>query len=169
MVYIKTLLGLVDSHATWVLLVVSAVTLCLLVLNICFIFKMRKLSRMMKTAASMGAESSGELGYEFGRRLSSAEDGVGKLDERQKSLRAQLAQTVQKVGLVRFDAFPDVGGEQSFALALLDENSDGVALSNIFGRSESRIYAKLVTGGQSKHTLSDEEKAAIRRAVDPSK
>lgn len=169
MVYIKTLFGLVNSHATWVLLVASAVTLCLFIFVLCLLFKMRRLTKMVKALASMGSGPSGELGFEFGRRLSSTEEQVGSLDEGQKSIRGQLAGAVQKLGLVRFDAFPDVGGEQSFALALLNENADGIVISNIFGRSDARVYAKLVTGGQSKHTLSDEEKNAIRRAVDPSK
>jgi hypothetical protein len=72
---------------------------------------------------------------------------------------------LQKVGFVRFDAFDDVGGEQSFALALLDTNDSGLVVSSIYSRRESRIYAKQVSAGNASHTLSSEEEEAIRQAT----
>ena len=71
----------------------------------------------------------------------------------------------QRAGLVRFDAFDGVGGQQSFALALLDGNKDGVVLSSLFGREGARVYAKPVENGRSTYTLSQEERQAIEQAV----
>ncbi len=77
--------------------------------------------------------------------------------------------SVQHIGLVRFNPFGDVGGDQSFAVALLDGNHDGVILSSIYSRNGVRIYAKFVQAGTASHTLSDEEEAAIAQALrDPS-
>ncbi len=76
-----------------------------------------------------------------------------------------LARAVQRVGLVRFDAFEDMGGRLSFSLALLDESGDGVVLTSINGRQDTRVYAKPVTGASSEHNLSEEESLAIRRAM----
>lgn len=67
-------------------------------------------------------------------------------------------------GLVRFDAFPDVGGEQSFALALYDERGDGFVLSSLVGREGCRVYCKPLKGGHSDRLLSDEERGAVERA-----
>ena len=61
--------------------------------------------------------------------------------------------------------FGDTGGDQSFALALLDEHDDGIVLSSIFSRTESRLYAKPVKSGKSKYTLSAEEEKAIIQAA----
>jgi hypothetical protein len=66
---------------------------------------------------------------------------------------------------VRFNPFGDVGGDQSFAVALLDGNHDGIILSSIYSRAGVRIYAKFVQTGTASHTLSDEEEAAITQAL----
>ena len=80
-------------------------------------------------------------------------------------IREVLGHAVQSVGLVRFDAFDDMGGKLSFAAALLDGEGDGIVLSSINGRSETRIYAKPVDRGSSRVNLSEEEEEAIRRAL----
>lgn len=71
---------------------------------------------------------------------------------------------VQHIGVVRFNAFEDTGSDQSFAVALLDAQNNGVVISSIFGRSESRTYAKPVAGGQSPYLLTTEEKQALSKA-----
>ena len=99
---------------------------------------------------------------------------------RTDSLSAQLEQTqselidlgnvcqqhVQKVGILRYNAFDDVGGEQSFSVALLDANATGIVISGLCGREETRVYAKPVKAGRSTHNLSDEEITAIARAIE---
>jgi Protein of unknown function (DUF4446) len=74
--------------------------------------------------------------------------------------------SLQHIGLVRFNPFPDTGSDQSFALALLDDSRDGVVLSSLHGRTSTRIFAKPVEAGGSTHALSDEESQAIRIAVE---
>lgn len=80
-------------------------------------------------------------------------------------LREAVDRSVQRVGMVRFDAFQDMGGQLSFAAALLDGEGSGMVLSSINGRSETRIYAKPIERGSSRYNLSDEEQEAIRRAL----
>jgi hypothetical protein len=76
----------------------------------------------------------------------------------------KLRRSLQRLGLVRFNAFEGLGGEQSFAVALLDDEGSGVVLSSLQGRGESRLYAKPVEKWDSTYTLSVEEKEAIGRA-----
>ncbi|MGI6587989.1 MAG: DUF4446 family protein [Peptococcia bacterium] len=73
--------------------------------------------------------------------------------------------SIQKVGLLRFDAFDDTGGELSYALALLDKENNGVVISSIFGRDDARTYCKYINRGKSKHPLSAEEQKVIRNAL----
>lgn len=80
-------------------------------------------------------------------------------------LRDLLRGSVSRVGMVRYDAFEDMGGALSFSAALLDGHGDGLVLSAINGRTETRCYAKPVVGGASDHNLSHEEVAAIDAAV----
>ena len=79
-------------------------------------------------------------------------------------LDADIASCIQKVGLVRYNAFKDVGSDLSFAIALLDGNDNGVVFNGIYGSESSNIYAKPIKGKQSSYQLSQEEEYAIEIA-----
>ena len=79
-------------------------------------------------------------------------------------LDSDIASCIQKIGLVRFNAFRDVGSDLSFAIALLDRNNDGVVFNGIYGSESSNIYAKPIKNGNSKYQLSEEEQSAIEIA-----
>ena len=83
----------------------------------------------------------------------------------QQELAAISRYALQKFAIVRYDAFGDMGGQLSFSVALLDEHGDGVVITSINGRTETRSYAKPVRGMTSAHNLSDEEREAIASAV----
>lgn len=83
-----------------------------------------------------------------------------------KNLDDEVAKCIQKVGIVRYSAFKDTGSDLSFAVAMLDENNDGIVFNGIYSREMSNIYAKPVKNGNSEYTLSEEEKEAIRRAIE---
>lgn len=89
----------------------------------------------------------------------------GEIMELYKGMKLDLKSCIQKIGIVRFNAFKDVGSDLSFALALLDEKNDGVVLNGIYSRDVSNIYAKPVKNGTSTYTLSNEEEQAISKAV----
>jgi hypothetical protein len=94
---------------------------------------------------------------ELGRRV----DGVtGRLPV----VEEQGKRAVQHVGIVRFNPFEDTGGNQSFALALLDSQRDGFVVSSLHSRQNTRIYLKAITAGRSETALSDEESEALRKA-----
>ena len=71
---------------------------------------------------------------------------------------------IQKIGLVRYNAFKDVGSDLSFAIALLDNNDNGVVFNGLYGSESSNIYAKPIKNGDSSYQLSNEEKYAIEIA-----
>lgn len=71
----------------------------------------------------------------------------------------------QKIGFVRYNPFQGVGGDQSFSLALLDENNDGIIITSLFSREGNRVYAKTVEKGNSSYSLSEEEKQALELAI----
>ena len=82
-----------------------------------------------------------------------------------KEMVNQLSGCVQKIGIVRYNAFKDTGSDLSFALALLDEDNTGVVMNGIYSREMSNIYAKPVEKGKSPYTISEEEKLAIDKAI----
>lgn len=79
-------------------------------------------------------------------------------------LDADMASCIQKVGLVRYNAFKDVGSDLSFAIALLDGNDNGVVFNGIYGSEYSNIYAKPIKAKKSSYQLSQEEEYAIEIA-----
>lgn len=77
----------------------------------------------------------------------------------------ELEKCIQKIGIIRYNAFKDTGSDLSFALAMLDDKNNGVVLNGIYSREMSNIYAKPVENGKSNYTLSEEEKMAIDKAI----
>ena len=99
------------------------------------------------------------------RALQRLEAAVRQLAAEDLQLGERLTGAVQRVALIRYDAFEDVGGRLSFTCALLDERGDGVVVTSINGRQDTRVYAKPVSRGTSDHNLSEEEVEAIREAL----
>lgn len=85
--------------------------------------------------------------------------------ERLNVLEQQMKGAKRYVGLVRFDAFDGVGGEQSFALAIYDDRGNGALLTSLVGRAEGRVYCKSLVEGKTEHSLSAEEERAITAAA----
>jgi len=90
---------------------------------------------------------------------------VDELTVRTAVAEANLRRSFQRIALVRFNPFEDTGGNQSFALALVDANGDGLVLSSLHSRTGTRVYAKSLVGGRSEAALSDEETQAVRDAM----
>ena len=88
-------------------------------------------------------------------------------DNRLASLEDLRPFQVQHLAVVRFNPFGDKGSDQSFAIAVLDDHTDGFVLSCLQTRTEAKVYAKPIRGGQSTYTLIPEEKDAIARAMKP--
>lgn len=93
------------------------------------------------------------------------EGAARSLHKRDLDLEELLHASVRRVGLVRYDAFEDVGGRLSFSAAMLDDAGNGMVLTSINGRQDTRVYAKPVQAGESPYNLSVEEAEAIRQAL----
>jgi len=110
----------------------------------------------LKSVLSEQMAKMGELKVDF-----------SELQKRVESLEKSTPFHIQKVGTMRFNPFDDTGGDQSFVVALLDGNNNGVVISSMHGRERTRIYCKPVKEGkESDYPLSIEEKEAIQKAQD---
>jgi biopolymer transport protein ExbB/TolQ len=128
-----------------------------------------KLSYMKKRYRKMMA---GVDGANIERMLMGHIDEVKKVVERNEQIDAEnqridaLLQTaITRVGVVRFRAFDDMGSDLSYAVALLDSHNNGVILSSIFGREDSRSYVKPIENGNSSYTMTEEEEKALNDAM----
>lgn len=98
------------------------------------------------------------------RRVDELAAAVSATREHSDMVEAQVRRTISRIGVVRYDAYDDIGGELSFSVALLDEHSDGIVLTSITGRSGGRSYLKPIAAGEGQLALSDEEVAAVASA-----
>ena len=73
--------------------------------------------------------------------------------------------TIQKTGVVRYNPFNEMGGNQSFIIALLDGKNNGFVISSLFVKDGNRVYTKEIKSGKSDYALSKEEMQAIEKAV----
>ena len=128
-----------------------------------------KLNYMKKRYRKMMA---GVDGANLERMLMGHIDEVKKVVEKNEQIDAEnrridaLLQTaITRVGVVRFRAFDDMGSDLSYAVAMLDSHNNGVILSSIFGREDSRSYVKPIENGNSSYTMTEEEEKALNDAM----
>lgn len=90
-----------------------------------------------------------------------AEDIIKKIIQLERISRISL----QKLGVVRYNPFKEVGGDQSFSIAILDNENSGFVITSLYRNERNRIFAKPIEQGKSEYSLSEEEKNAIERAI----
>ncbi len=99
-------------------------------------------------------------------RVNKVEQQNAQIQNEMKNMNNNITKCIQKVGIVRYNAFEDTGSNLSFALALLDNNNNGIVLNGIYSREMSNIYAKPVENGKSTYTFSEEEIKALQKAME---
>lgn len=102
------------------------------------------------------------------KNLKLNEDNAQRLDNIERSLArldAIAEKTVRHIGVVRFNAFNNVGSDQSFSVAMLDNRANGVVFTSLYGRELSQVYAKPIRDGKSSYLLTQEEQEAIEKAM----
>lgn len=140
--------------------------MCLLVI---VMLQSLQISRMKQRIDMLTGGVEGDLEAVLGQHLETVHEVGQDLDEltaRTAVLESAGRHHYARQGLVRFSPFEDTGGNQSFALALLDESDDGLIISSLHSRTGTRIYAKVVTNGKPDATTSPEETQAIDEARD---
>ena len=122
-------------------------------------------SRLRKILNETGTTGLDEVLDTQAKRIDGLAQRVDSLATLQQELGSAARLALQRVGVVRYNPFQDSGGDQSFAIALLDHAGTGIVISSLHGRAETRIFAKQIENGRSTHTLSEEEQQAIRAAL----
>ncbi|MGD1991935.1 MAG: DUF4446 family protein [Anaerolineae bacterium] len=146
---------------------IIAVTI-LSLLNIAWQFdlqtRLRRLRDRYKQLPSLeGVDAQGGLEV-LVSHIEELQGRVGQMEALTAQVQSTLGHSIQGFGIVRFQAYPETGGDQSFALALVDGDGNGVILSALYGRDDTRVYGKPLAGWTSSYGLGDEEKEALERA-----
>ena len=145
---------------------VVVVVLALAFAVVGLIRRVRGLSGRLESLTRGGDESSLEavLGSHLAEIRKAVSD-VETVSTRTGVLERDLQSVFGRLGLVRYNPFEDTGGNQSFALAMLDGRGDGFVVSSLHARAGTRVYAKAINAGSSEAALSDEESEALRVAL----
>lgn len=146
----------------------------LLVVAFSNIFKLNKKINRLKKRYDNILKGRGELNIEevlvaHSEDLESFRKELSSITASQNKIKNDMALAIQKVGFHKYDAFPDLSNKLSYSLVLLDSQDNGVILTSIYGRESSVTFSKRVEGGNSKESISDDEKVALERALNSQK
>ena len=161
-----TLIGLGSFDIGYILLILAILIVVLIIMNIVSLVKIGKVKKRLKKfmkgkdAQSLEKEIIGL--YEDNKFLKNMVD-TNKRDIR--DLNKRFTKAFQKVGLVKYDAYQQMGGLLSFSLALLDEDNNGLILNSVHSTEGCYTYTKEVRMGECKLELSNEEKVALDQAM----
>ena len=144
---------------------VLMIVMYLLIINLYYNLNyMKKRYKKMMTGIDDGANLERMLLGHIDETRSVAQENE-KLKAENKRIDDLLKRALTRVSVVRFRAFVDMGSDLSYSVALLDSHNNGVVMSSIFGREDSRSYVKPIENGTSTYQLTAEEEQALREAM----
>ena len=163
----KGIIDVVVNNSPYLLIILSAAVIFLFTM---VISQSLRLSRMQKRYKKMmtGVDDSANLETMLLSHIDetrSVAESNERLTEKNRQLDELLNTALTRVGVVRFCAFENMGSDLSYAVALLDAHNNGVVMSSLFGREDSRSYVKPIQNGTSTYTLTAEEQQALREAM----
>ena len=145
----------------------AALGLCIFALLLMLVILIRQARLLRRYRLLLNGDATRDIEtllIDQGTELEAVKETVAALEGRVSILATDALSHAQRTGIVRFNAFPDTGSDLSFAIAMLDARDNGFVISSLYGRNESRIYAKPIRNGTSTYTLSDEEQKALAQA-----
>jgi len=160
-----TFIAFYQSYAPWLWL--GSALLGLVAIIWLIVVQVRLGRALRRYQALMSGSSAGNLEEVLNAHIAEVRQMVTRvqeLDDRTEQMDKTLRHSMQWLGIVRFNPFRDTGGDQSFAVALVDGHGNGVVISSLHARDGTRVYAKPLRRWESTYTLTDEEKEAIARA-----
>ena len=155
-----------ESIQPWIGMATIVLVIALLVY--CVILHIRLGSLKKKYDYFMQGENGASLERKLSVEVSEIRDaakGLETMMTEQAAIRNIQSNTIQKIGFIKYNAFENIGNDLSFALTLLDGNNNGICISSIYGRNESRIFSKPIVKGKSLVSLSQEELESLNEAL----
>lgn len=155
-----------ESIQPWIGMATIVLVIALLVY--CVILHIRLGSLKKKYDCFMQGDNGASLERKLSVEVSEIRDaakGLETMMTEQAAIRNIQSNTIQKIGFIKYNAFENIGNDLSFALTLLDGNNNGICISSIYGRNESRIFSKPIVKGKSLVSLSQEELESLNEAL----
>ena len=151
----------------YLMLGLLALIFVLIVIYIIILCKLKKVTRLLdKFMRGKDMESMEDTVLKCFDRLDALEESDEIKKKQMEEIFENLQSVYQKSGLVKYDAFREMSGKLSYALALLDKNNNGILINSMYSREGCYSYVKDIIKGESYINLSEEEKEALQKAVD---
>jgi hypothetical protein len=159
------IINFINQNQETVIILAGVILLVFFIWNVYLSHNLNKIKKRTRSFfANSEAKDLEEIIYKQIKKTNEIDRAIKKIIEDNKKIKSNLAECVQKVGVVRFNPFGDVGGNQSFVIALLDNSSNGVIIQSLYSRDGVRIYSKQIREGKSEYALGKEEEEAIKIA-----
>lgn len=163
----ESVFGIVNAYLPYIL---AAMVILIVILFIMVIVAFSSLDKLKQKYRKLSRGVDNKNLEEIVNGYMERVEEIGKEADAVKALYDGMDQRLrgclQKVSVVRYRAFEDVGSDLSFSVAALDDKNNGFVLTGLFGRHESTTYAKPIDAGISRYELSSEEKQVLREAVE---
>lgn len=167
MAFLNDISGLV-RNSYFIPAVVSVVVILLLAWNVILFLRIKKMEKKSEEYFSgSGVKNLEELILGQVKTVKLLDKDIQELYNISNKINNLALRGLYKTGLIRFNPFKDIGGDQSFSIAFLNGKNNGLTISSLHTREGTRIYAKSILEGHSeKHPLTEEEKEAIKQAME---
>jgi hypothetical protein len=162
----SSLNSLIQSDLTVILLIMAALIIIMAAINIFTFFKIRRLGEKNKLLFSgKTGENLEDIIIGQSKEIKELDSEIQELFEISNKIHDLAFKGIHNMGLIRFNPFKDIGGDQSFAVALLDGKKSGIVISSLHTHEGTRMYVKpVVQGSSEKYPLTEEEKQVIKIA-----
>lgn len=161
-----SIINIINEYSVFIIMGLSVITLLLFIISIILFSSVKKLEKkyrkMMRGVNNKNLEKALNDNLDnIEKALSRSEKAINEC----KSISNELKGCVNKVAIMRYKAFEDVGSDLSFSIAILDSYNDGVIITGIYSRHDSTTYAKPIDKGISRYELSEEELHVLNEAI----
>lgn len=159
-------MAFINQNLTVISFSIALLALVLVLVSLFLFFRINKSTRGI--AAFLTGKNGTDLEaaiLEQAKEIKNLDKEIQEIYDISNKIHAMVTKSIQKIGVIRFNPFKDIGGDQSFAIALLDSKNSGVVISSLHTKEGTRIYSKPILSGESKkYPLTEEEKQAIKIA-----
>lgn len=162
----ESIINIINQYSVFIIMGLSVITLLLFIISIILFSSVKKLEKKYKKM--MRGVNNKNLEKALNDNLDNIEKALNKSEEainECKNISDKLKGCVNKVAIMRYKAFEDVGSDLSFSIAILDSYNDGVIITGIYSRHDSTTYAKPIDKGISRYELSEEELHVLNEAI----
>ena len=148
-----------------VIFCINIILFILVIISYARISKMNKNNKEFMQKLGTGKDIGEDLDN-YMERIIELEQALSETHSYCKQLENKMKNCVQKIGVVRYNAYNDAGNDLSFAVALLDEKNNGIVFNGIYSREMSNIYAKPIADGRCEYNITKEENEALKKAME---